>query len=341
MKIYEIISESRLTEAPGAPVVAEFINGMLKGMAWTLGRGPRTKAAEELARVWAAEMIAAGKPTIKLGTKTPEQLSAEILTAARMDVTLASDKAVREEGFNAAKKIYLEAENKGLLKDVVQGAKNVSDAVGKVTNVVASGGKWLTKALAVWECADAWLEFSKEQEELKKDLASGIDGYSEADYIKDTRSDWVAFLGKVGVAIIGSGVIGVFGMGAQAGAKALFISKLEKTGPWTATLKNLIETATPLALLAFFKYLNSKEGNRMFVDYLTSAGGKWKGIDGIIEWATNPAQFVPNIATEILQGGGSSNGGPTPPRPSQSGRQDPPAVVGNTPDGATISGDWK
>jgi hypothetical protein len=339
MKIYEIISESRLTEAPGAPVVAEFINGMLKGMAWTLGRGPRTKAAEELAKVWAAEMIAAGKPTIKLGTKTAEQLSADILTAAKMDPALAADKAVREEGFNAAKKIFLEAENKGLLKDVIQGAKKVSGAVGKVTNVVASGGKWLTRALAVWECADVWLEFSKEQEELKKDLASNV--IDEAQYIKDTRSDWIVFLGKVGVAIIGSGVIGVFGMGAQAGAKALFISKLEKTGPWTATLKNIIETATPLALLAFFKYLNSKEGNRMFVDYLTSAGGKWKGVDGIIEWATSPSQFL-DVAGGILQGGGSNNGGPTPPRPAQSGQQQSPApVVGTTPGGATVSGDWK
>ena len=338
MKIYDIISESRLTEAPGAPVVAEFINAALKTMAWTLGRGPRTKAAEQLAKVWAEEMIAAGKPTIKLGTKTAEQIAEEILTAAKMDPALAADKAVREEGFNAAKKIYLQAENKGLLKDVAQGAKNVSDAVGKVTNFVAATGKWITRALAVWECADAWLEFSKEQEELKKDLASNV--IDEAQYIKDTRSDWIVFLGKVGVAIIGSGVIGVLGMGTQAGAKALLISKLEKTGPWTSTLKNLIETATPAALLAFFKYLNSKEGNRMFVDYLTSAGGKWKGIDGIIEWATSPSQFL-DVAGGILQGGGSSNGGTTPSRPSQSGRQDPPAVVGNTSDGATISGDWK
>lgn len=336
MKIYDIISESRLTEAPGAPVVAEFINAALKTMAWTLGRGPRTKAAEELAKVWAAEMIAAGKPTIKLGTKTAEQIAEEILTAAKMDPALAADKAVREEGFNAAKKIYLQAENKGLLKDVVQGAKKVSNSVGKVTNFVAATGKWITRVLAVWECADAWLEFSKEQDLLKKDLETGV--IDEATYIKDTRSDWVAFMGKVAAAVVGLVAIGVVGAGTQAGLKAVFISKLEKTGPWTATLKNLIETATPAALLAFFKYLNSKEGNALFVDYLTSAGGKWKGIDGIIEWATSPSQFLEN-ATGILQGSGPSNSDSD--RPAQSGQRQQPAVVGTTPSGATLSGDWK
>jgi hypothetical protein len=338
MKIYEIISESRLTEAPGAPVVAEFINAALKTMAWTLGRGPRTKAAEELAKVWAAEMIAAGKPTIKLGTKTAEQRSEEILTAAGMDATMASDKFVREEGFNAAKKIYLEAENKGLLKDVVQGAKNVSSAVGKVTNFVAATGKWITRALAAWEVADAWLEFDKEQTLLKKELESGA--IDEATYIKDTRADWVAFIGKVAAGIAGLIVIGVVGVGAQAGMKAAFISRLEKAGPWTATLKNLIETATPAALLMFFKYLNSKDGNALFVNWLTSAGGRWKGIDGIIEWATSPSQFL-DVAGGILQGGGSTNNGGGNERPAQSGRQDTPAVVGNTPGGATVSGDWK
>jgi hypothetical protein len=337
MKIYDIISESRLTEAPGAPIVAEFINAALKTFAWTLGRGPRTKAAEELARVWAAEMIAAGKPTIKLGTKTPEQLSAEILTAAKMDATLASDKFVREEGFNAAKKIFLEAENKGLLKDVIQGAKNVSGAVGKVTNFVASTGKWITRVLAAWEVADAWLEFSTEQEALKTDLETGV--IDQAQYIKDTRSDWVVFLGKVAVGVVGTITIGVVGAGAQAGMKAAFISRLGKAGPWTSTLKNLIETATPAALLLFFKYLNSKEGTDLFVTWLTSAGGKWKGVDGIIEWATGPTQFL-DVAGGILQGGGSSNGSGNT-RPAQSGQQPTAPSVGTTPGGATVSGDWK
>lgn len=336
MKIYDIISESRLTEALGAPVVAEFINAALKTMAWTLGRGPRTKAAEELAKVWAAEMIAAGKPTIKLGTKTAEQLSADILTAAKMDPALAADKAVREEGFNAAKKIFLEAENKGLLKDVIQGAKNVSGAVGKVTNFVASTGKWITRVLAAWEVRGAWLEFEKQHALSKAELdAKEID---EKTYAADVRHYWVVFLGKVVVGVVGAAGIVVVGAGTQAALKADFISRLVKAGPWTSTLKNLIETATPLALVLFFKYLNSKEGTDLFVTWLTSAGGKWKGVDGIIEWGTSPREFL-DVATGILQDNGPTNSDKT--RPAQSGQQPAAPVIGTTPGGATVSGDWK
>jgi hypothetical protein len=339
MRIYEIISESQLTEAPGAPIVAEFVNAALKTFAWTLGRGPRTKAAEELARVWAAEMIAAGKPTIRLGTKTAEELSADILTAAKMDPALAADKAVREEGFNAAKKIFLEAENKGLLKDVIQGAKNVSGAVGKVTNFVASTGKWVTRVLAAWEVADAWVVFSTEQDALKKELESG--SLSEAQYIKDTRSDWIVFLGKVAAGVVGASAIGIVGAGTQAAMKAAFISRLGKAGPWTSTLKNLIETATPAALLLFFKYLNSEAGTKHFVDWLTSAGGKWKGVDGVIEWATNPSQFLGTVAPILSGSGTNSNSTPqsqSGQRPQTQQPNGPP--VGTTPGGATVTGKW-
>jgi len=339
MKIYEIISESQLTEAPGSPVVAEFINGMLKGMAWTLGRGPRTKAAEELARVWSAEMIAAGKPTIKLGTKTAEQIAEEIFTAARMDTALAADRAVLEEGFNAAKKIFLQAENKGLLKDVAQGARNVSNAVGKVTNFVAATGKWITRGLAAWEVVDAWLVFDKEQAILKQEFESGK--ITEAQYLKDTRADWTAFIGKVAVGLLGAATITVVGSGVQPALKAVFIRKLGATGPWTSTLKNLIETATPLATLAFFKFLNSKEGNQLFTDWLTSAGGKWKGVDGVIEWVTNPKDFFGTVAPILSGSGTNSNSTPQ----SQSGQRQPPQQpngppVGTTPGGATVTGKW-
>jgi hypothetical protein len=156
MKIYDIISESRLTEAPGGPVVGEFINAMLKGMAWTLGKGPRTKAAEELARVWSAEMIAAGKPQFKPPSGTApasikeaaERRATEIFTTAKLDPALAADDAVLKEGYNAAKKIFLEAERKGILKDVWQGGVKAVDTAGKVGNFLVSTGKWILRALA-------------------------------------------------------------------------------------------------------------------------------------------------------------------------------------------------
>ena len=335
MKIYDIISESRLTEAPGAPIIGEFVNAALKTFAWTLGRGPRTKAAEELARVWAAEMIAAGKPTIKLGTKTAEQVSADILTAAKLDPVLAADKAIREEGFNAAKKIYLEAERKGLLKDIGQGVGKVVTAVGKVTAPLAKAGKWITYALTPWQAMNAWEEFSKEQDTLKAELESGK--INEAQYLKDTRSDWAVFIGKVVVAVAGTIVVILpVTLGTQAALKAAFISKLRKTGPWTATFTHMIETATPAGMAAFVAYLNSESGTKHFVDWLTSAGGKWKGVDGIIEWATSPSQFL-DVAGGILQGGAGNT------RPAQSGQQpaQPAQSVGTTPSGATVSGDWK
>lgn len=332
MKIYDIISESRLTEAPGAPIIGEFINAALKTMAWTLGRGPRTKAAEELAKVWAKEMIENTAAPGKIKSFKPDQIK-KIITDAKLDPSLALDDAVKKEGYNAAKKIYQDAERKGFLKDVWQGSAAKIQSAGKVTNFVASTGKWITRVLAVWECADAWSTFSTEQNLLKAELESGK--ITEAQYISDTRSDWTVFLAKVGAAVL------VTRWSGQAGAikkdvKELFLGRLEQTGPWTSTLKNLIETAKPAATLLFFKYLNSKEGNKLFTNWLTSAGGKWKGIDGIIEWATAPSQFL-DVAGEILNN--DSDGSSNAP-PAQSGQRPAPSV-GTTPGGASVSGDWK
>ena len=64
------------------------------------------------------------------------------------------------------------------------------------------------------------------------------------------------------------------------------------------------------------------------------------GFDGIWEYATNPKSAVEEMKN-ILLGGGGSNVPPAQQQPAQSGQRQQPAVVGTTPSGATLSGDWK
>jgi hypothetical protein len=97
----------------------------------------------------------------------------------------------------------------------------------------------------------------------------------------------------------------------------------------------------------FFKYINSEEGNKLFAHWLTSAGGTWTGkaIEGIITYVDAP-KFI-DVATSILEGNGTGiapavtaqTNKPTPP--AQSGQQPAAPVIGTTPGGATVSGDWK
>jgi len=338
MKIYDIISESRL----GNPVVAEFINTMLKGMAWTLGRGPRTKAAEELARVWAKEMMENTKAPGKVISFKPDQIE-KILADAKLDVALAADEAVKKEGYMAARKIYVEAENKGLLKDVIQGVKNVSNTVGKYTNWAAQTGKWLTRVYMLYGATQPWIEYNSILEEAAEQAKNGE--MSDKEFEKLARQEFIIMIGKLAVILPTLGVYttGKLAMkGIEVGWKAALISKLEKTGPWAATFTNLIKTATPAALAALYHLINSPAGGALFAYWLTSAGGTaiGKGVEGIFELAEKSAEFVSKFES-ILQPGASSSTTAQSERPAQSGQQAQPAVVGNTPSGATVSGDWK
>ena len=342
MKIYDIISESRLTEAPGGPVVGEFINAMLKGMAWAVGRGPRAKAAEQLAKVWAEDMIAAGKPTVKfsggLGKNAAAKRAEEILTAAKMDPALAADELVVKDGFDSAKKIFLEAERKGLLKDIKTGAGIANKAVADFINWFAGKVKPLGYIYAAWEATDVFTDFYKAQLELKRQLDANI--INQDTYAKDTLADQVVLIGQLGAAIVGGIGVAAISLSTVGAIKFAFIRRLKKTGPWTAPITAVLESATPAALVLFFKFITSEDGRKMFAEWLTSAGGVWMGFDGIWEYATNPKSAVEEMKN-ILLGGGGSNVPPAQQQPAQSGQRQQPAVVGTTPSGATLSGDWK
>jgi hypothetical protein len=189
----------------------------------------------------------------------------------------------------------------------------------------------------------AWEEFTKEQDALQQEFESGK--ITEAQYLKDTRSDWTVFIGKAVVAVAGTVLLVLpVTLGTQAvlkSAQARMIAKLQKTGPWTATFTKMIETATPAGMAGFVAYLNSESGTKHFVDWLTSAGGKCKGVDGVIEWATNPSQFLGTVAP-ILSGSGTNSNSTSQ---SQSGQRPQPQQpngppVGTTPGGAPVTGKW-
>jgi hypothetical protein len=341
MKIYDIISESRLTEAPGSPVIAEFINGMLKGMAWTLGRGSRTKAAEELARVWAKEMMENTKAPGKVVSFKPDQIE-KILADAKLDVKLAADEAVKKEGYMAARKIYVEAENKGLLKDVIQGVKNVSNTVGKYTNFIVETGKWAARVYALYGATQPWAEYTSIIEEAAEQVKKGE--LTEQEFEKLARQEFIIMIGKLAVILptLGSYVVGkVIFKSIEVGWKAALISKLGKTGPWAATFTNLVKAATPAALAALYHFINTPTGGALFAYWLTSAGGTaiGKGVEDMFELGSKSAEFIKQYES-ILQPGASSNTPAQSERPAQSGQQTSPSV-GNTPSGATVSGDWK
>ena len=342
MKIYEIISESRL----GNPAVAEFINTMLKGMAWTLGRGPRTKAAEELARVWAKEMMENTKAPGKVVSFKPDQIE-KILADAKLDVKLATDEAVKKEGYMAARKIYLEAENKGLLKDVIQGAKDVSNVVGKYTNYIAWTGKWAVRMYALYGATQPWVEYTSIIEEATEQVKKGE--LTEQEFEKLARQEMIIMIGKLAVILPTLGTY-IAGKGAmktiEVGWKAALIGKLEKTGPWAATFTNLVKAATPAALAALYHFLNTPTGGSLFAYWLTSAGGNafGKGVEDLFGHGEKAVEFISKVKNilEVPDGAPASSDAP-----AQSGqRQQPsaptaPAVVGTTPGGATVSGDWK
>jgi hypothetical protein len=342
MKIYEIISESRLTEG----LVGELINTMLKGMAWTLGRGPRQKAAEELARVWSKEMIEnAGK--IKSGT--PAQIE-KIITDAGLDPKLAADAAVRKEGFKAAEDILQSAERKGFVKDIAQGAKNkwqgtvqAFKTAGEVSNWTVRAGKYMAYALPAWEAYDAWKKFDNSLDELKKDLELG--DIDEQTYKSNLISDWAVFIGQVTAAVAGTTLIRLGSSRfIEPALKVAFLGRLKATGPWTGGLVQLIESATPGLLWAWFTFLNSKTGRDLFVDWLTSAGGKVTGIDGLIMWNSDPANFM-TTAKGIFSSNTPQAPGNAPQAPGgtgQSGQRPQPngPQVGTTKSGIPIYGEY-
>ena len=341
MKIYDIISESRL----GNPVVAEFINTMLKGMAWTLGRGPRTKAAEELARVWAKEMMENTKAPGKVVSFKPDQIE-KILADAKLDVKLATDEAVKKEGYMAARKIYVEAENKGLLKDVIQGAKDIRDVVGKYTNYIAWTGKWAVRVLMIWEATQPWEEYTSIIEEAAEQVKKGE--LTEQEFEKLARQEMIIMIGKLAIILP---TLGIYTTGKVAmktievGWKAALISKLEKTGPWAATFTNLVKSATPSGLAALYHFLNTPTGGSLFAYFLTSAGGNafGKTVEDLFGMGEKAALFISKVQNILEVPSGAPASSDTP---AQSGQRQQPAAptapsVGTTPSGATLSGDWK
>jgi hypothetical protein len=127
MKVFDIINE-----APSSEPAVGFINKILKGVAWTVGKGARAQAAEDLASAWASKMSEAGSIRVSMPT------------GVIRDATLAADRAIMDEAYKEAVKAFRKAERAGLIKDIKAGAAKAVEATATYLN----WGKWLIIALS-------------------------------------------------------------------------------------------------------------------------------------------------------------------------------------------------
>jgi hypothetical protein len=127
MKVFDIINE-----APSSEPAVGFINKILKAVAWSVGKGARARAAEDLASAWAAKMVEAGSIRVSMPTGVIK------------DATLAADRAIMDEAYKEAVKAFRKAERAGLIKDIKAGAAKAVEATAKYLNY----GKWLIIVLS-------------------------------------------------------------------------------------------------------------------------------------------------------------------------------------------------
>lgn len=152
MKVLDIIQESRADE---------FINAILKGVAWSVGRGPRAVAAEELATVWARKMVERGSINVPMPINVIR------------DPVLAADREIIDAAYKEAVKAFRKAERAGLIQDIKAGAAAAKENVG--TLIRWSKNLFITAAYigSMFHAGSLVSEYNKTAEEFERDLQSG------------------------------------------------------------------------------------------------------------------------------------------------------------------------
>ena len=317
MKVLDIIQESR---------VYSFINNILRGVAWSVGRGPRAVAAEELAIAWAAKMAERGSINVPMPINVIR------------DPVLAADREIIDAAYKEAVKAFRKAERAGLIRDITAGAANIGKKIGTAvewTNVVV---KYSFVAGSVYHIGKHAVEFKKHVDELQAELQQVAEdpNVSPADkekklkeYYDDVGRARAVFGAELVVAItalLGATTIQV---GAAATARIgqgafNLLRRLAGLGPGTF-IPSLVSKLTTIgqagAYWVCYQMLVDKEARELFVDLVT--GGDQIEAMIVTPLKPNAKQELEDFVQRHIEIFRGKQGSETPaPQPgaSQSGR---------------------
>lgn len=317
MKVLDIIQESKADE---------FINAILKGVAWSVGRGPRAVAAEELATVWAGKMAERGTINVPMPINVIK------------DPVLAADREIIDAAYKEAVKAFRKAERAGLIQAIKAGAENISKKIGTAVEWGNFVLKYSFMAGSVYHIGKHYTEFRKHVNELQAELKQVAEdpNVSPADkekklkeYYDDVGRARAVFGAELLVAI--TALVGATSIQVGAAATARIgqgafnlLKRLAGQEPGTF-LPSLVSKLTTIgqagAYWVCYQMLVDKEARELFVDLVT--GGDWIEAMVVTPLKPNAKQELEDFVQRQIEIFRGKQGSETPaPQPgaSQGGR---------------------
>lgn len=252
MKVLDIISESKIDS---------FINSVLKGVAWSMGRGPAAKAAEELAEAWLRKMMEAGTTRVSMPINVIR------------DPVLAADRRIMDEAYKEAVKAFRKAERAGLIQDIKAGA-------GAAAEKIATGVQWSKNLFiffayvgSMFHASSLVSEYNKLRKELDQELESGsIDEATHRSDIGRLRLRLIGELALVaGTVFAGMVTAGAAVLSAKAGSFMIRLLTFNKWKDALGPVASLYSAASAGAQYYFvYKLSVDKVAREKLIDLVTS-----------------------------------------------------------------------